>query len=66
MPQKIGKRELEIRIYVKDALIGALEEALTGSEAVFKEVWEECDNDDLKVADDEIARLLKLIKGHKP
>jgi hypothetical protein len=57
-------RKDEIRKMVRDRLIEELRAASKGeTEAVFKEVWEHCEDDaELAVADGEIKRCLAHIK----
>lgn len=57
-----AKREEEIRRIVRAQVVDALTQDLEGDERVMKEAWEECTSKkDLKIAEDELRRIVALI-----
>lgn len=55
-------RENEIRTGVRELLILHLEDALNGSEAIFKEVWENTSLNDYDIVKDEILRIINILE----
>ena len=59
-----AKRRREITKIVRDQIVCMLQADLDGEdEAIMKEAWEACDDDEeLAVADDALRSIIKLIK----